>query len=94
MIRLLVTGAGGMVGREVVEAARGRGWDVVGLGRAELDVTDRAAVLATVAAVRADAVLNAAAYTRVDEAEADAEMARRLRHHLRLAAGAPCPLAR
>jgi len=77
VIRLLVTGAAGMVGREVVEAGRGRGWDVVGLGRAELDVADQAAVRATVAAARADAVLNAAAYTRVDEAEADEEAARR-----------------
>jgi dTDP-4-dehydrorhamnose reductase len=66
-----------MVGREVVEAAHGRGWDVVGLGHAELDVAERAGVLATVAAVRADAVLNAAAYTRVDEAEANEETARR-----------------
>ena len=81
MTRLLVTGAAGMVGREVVEAGRGRGWDVVGLDRAELDVADRAAVRARVTATGADAIVNAAAYTRVDEAEADEEAARRTNAH-------------
>ncbi len=76
-MRLLVTGAGGMVGREVIEAGRERGCEVVGLGRGELDVADRAAVRATVAASGVDAVINAAAFTRVDEAEADEEAARR-----------------
>ena len=44
-MRLLVTGAGGQLGHDVVAAADAAGDDVVGLGHAELDVTDRDAVL-------------------------------------------------
>jgi dTDP-4-dehydrorhamnose reductase len=68
-MRLLVTGAAGMLGSDVVRAAAQH--DVVALGRAELDVTDRAAVHAAVRAARPDAVVNCAAWTDVDAAEAD-----------------------
>lgn len=64
-MKYLVTGARGMLGSDLVEALFGR--DVTVLGRADLDVTDRDAVRD---AVRGhDVVLNAAAYTRVDDAE-------------------------
>ncbi|BDZ51563.1 NAD(P)-dependent oxidoreductase [Frondihabitans sucicola] len=63
--RYLVTGARGMLGSDLVEALFGR--DVTLLGRADLDVTDRGAVLAAVEGH--DVVINAAAYTRVDDAE-------------------------
>jgi dTDP-4-dehydrorhamnose reductase len=65
--RYLVTGATGMLGADLVSALDGR--SVTALGRSELDVTDVDAVRA---AVRGhDVVLNAAAYTRVDDAETD-----------------------
>lgn len=70
--RILLTGSGGMLGRDLLDALAGR--DVVALGRAELDVTDAAAVDAAVA--DADVVVNAAAYTRVDDAEAHEGQAR------------------
>jgi dTDP-4-dehydrorhamnose reductase len=63
--RYLVTGARGMLGSDLVEALFGR--DVTILGRADLDVTDRDAVLAAVEGH--DVVINAAAYTKVDDAE-------------------------
>ena len=66
-----------MVGSEVVAAASESGWDVIGLSHAQLDVGDRAAVRAAVVSARPHVVLNAAAYTRVDAAESDAEAARR-----------------
>jgi len=56
-----------MLGSDLVEALAGR--DVTALTRAELDITDAAAVMAAVAGH--DVVLNAAAYTRVDDAEID-----------------------
>ena len=56
-MRLLVTGAGGQLGADLVHVARGH--DVVGPTRAELDVTDPAAVEKAVKEVRPDAVLNA-----------------------------------
>ena len=64
-LRYLVTGARGMLGTDLVEALFGR--DVTVLGRADLDVTDRAAVLDAVEGH--DVVFNAAAYTKVDDAE-------------------------
>ena len=68
-MRLLVTGAGGQLGADLVALA-GR-HEVVGLGRAELDVTDLAAVEKAVVDAGAEVVLNAAAYTAVDAAETD-----------------------
>ena len=71
-MKLLVTGADGQVGRELLALVPARGHDVVGTDVASLDITDAAAVRAAVAAVRPDAVVNAAAYTAVDRAETDA----------------------
>ena len=74
-MRLLVTGAAGMLGRDVTAAAVRAGHDVTPLSRRELDVCDPAAVASAVAAVRPDAIVNCAAWTDVDGAEADAQSA-------------------
>ena len=74
-MKLLVTGAAGMLGRDVMLAAGNAGHDVVGFGRAELDVTDAAALEKKFDLERPDVVINCAAWTDVDgaeEAEADA----------------------
>jgi dTDP-4-dehydrorhamnose reductase len=60
-----------MLGGDLVAACRDRGHDVVGLTRAELDVTDRTAVATALVSLRPDAVANCAAYTDVDGAETD-----------------------
>ena len=65
MSRYLVTGATGMLGMDLQEALVGR--EVTALGRADLDVTDAAAVVSVVAGH--DVVINCAAYTKVDDAE-------------------------
>ncbi|MEA2355733.1 MAG: dTDP-4-dehydrorhamnose reductase [Solirubrobacteraceae bacterium] len=75
MTRVLVTGAGGMLGRDVVGAAGAGGLEAVGLGRAELDITDPAAVGAALGDVRPDVVVNCAAWTDVDGAEDHEEAA-------------------
>ncbi|MGW4635806.1 dTDP-4-dehydrorhamnose reductase [Nocardia sp. NPDC004415] len=67
--RLIVTGARGLLGREILRLAPA----AEGLGRAELDITDRAAVDAVL--VPGAVVLNCAAYTAVDAAETDREAA-------------------
>jgi dTDP-4-dehydrorhamnose reductase len=77
-MRLLVTGAGGMLGRDVVEAARSRGHDVAGLARRQLDITDGRAVADALTAHRPDTVINCAAYTDVDGAEANEAEAMRV----------------
>jgi dTDP-4-dehydrorhamnose reductase len=63
---VLVTGAGGQVGREVVEQFGAR---AIGLDHGALDVTDAAAVSATVAQHRPAAIVHCAAYTAVDACE-------------------------
>jgi dTDP-4-dehydrorhamnose reductase len=68
-MRLLVTGAAGMLGRDVVAAAESAGHDVIALARRDLDIADTGAVQAAVAAARPDAVVNCAAWTDVDGAE-------------------------
>jgi dTDP-4-dehydrorhamnose reductase len=75
-MRILVTGAGGLLGSALVRQAQRRGHDVVALDRAALDVTDASSVARTVASAAPDAVVNCAAYTAVDRAEAEPELAR------------------
>ena len=70
-MRLLVTGAAGMLGQDVTAAAKRAGHDVTPLSRRELDVCDAAAVAAAVTAARPDAIVNCAAWTDVDGAEAN-----------------------
>src|SRR4051812_15291866 len=64
-MRVLVTGAGGMLGRDMVSALSGV--EVTGVTRGDLDVTDATAVAAAVPGH--DVVVNAAAWTDVDGAE-------------------------
>ena len=71
---VLVTGAGGQLGRAALRALGDRG---VGLDRAALDVTDPDAVAAAVATHRPELILHAAAWTDVDGAEAEREAATR-----------------
>jgi dTDP-4-dehydrorhamnose reductase len=72
-VRLLVTGGGGQLARDVVRACPDD--HVVSLSRAELDVTDEAAVVAAVRDHAPDAVINTAAMTDVDGCEADPDQA-------------------
>jgi len=67
---ILVTGAGGMLGREVLAAATARGLDCVGLARGELDITDAGAVRAAIGRHSPETIINCAAWTDVDGAEA------------------------
>ena len=77
-MRVVVTGAGGMLGRDVQRAARERGDEVVALARDELDITDTGAVDEAIAGARPDAVVNCAAWTNVDGAEEDETEATRV----------------
>jgi dTDP-4-dehydrorhamnose reductase len=74
-MKLLVTGAAGMLGRDVVLAAGNAGHDVVGFGRTEMDVTDAAALERKFEQERPDVAINCAAWTDVDGAEEPEEAA-------------------
>ena len=76
-MRVLVTGAQG----QVVTAMRERapeGVEAIALGRPALDLADPASVRRAFEGVRADVVVNAAAYTAVDKAEAEEDLATRI----------------
>jgi dTDP-4-dehydrorhamnose reductase len=68
-MKVMVTGAGGMLGRDVVLAAQNAGHEVTALARTDLDVTDADAVAARIERDRPGAVINCAAWTDVDGAE-------------------------
>lgn len=74
-LRLLVTGAAGQLGVDVVEHAESIGDDVTGVDHAGLDITDPDAVRELVRVLRPDAVINAAAYTAVDACESNTDHA-------------------
>ncbi|HEX9041711.1 MAG TPA: dTDP-4-dehydrorhamnose reductase [Trebonia sp.] len=69
MTRWLVTGAAGMLGRDLTDLLRLRGEEFTALARADLDIADAAAVRAAVSSVKPDVVVNCAAWTAVDAAE-------------------------
>lgn len=82
-MRVLVTGASGQVGSEVVAelerrssvVVKGTGLDVIAAERSRLDVADRDAVLAVVTSIEPDVVIHPAAWTAVDACEEDPDRA-------------------
>jgi dTDP-4-dehydrorhamnose reductase len=74
-VKVLVTGAGGQLGRALVARAP-EGVELVAARSSDLDVADGAAVLTGVEHLRPGLIVNAAAYTAVDQAESEAERAR------------------
>ncbi|MGZ4758727.1 MAG: dTDP-4-dehydrorhamnose reductase [Acidimicrobiales bacterium] len=72
-MKVLITGAGGQVGRELVDVFAGH--DVTGFDHRTLDVADRDAVLGAVTSIRPDVIVNSAAYTAVDACETETDTA-------------------
>jgi dTDP-4-dehydrorhamnose reductase len=70
-MRILITGATGMLGQDVRSAAESAGHEATALARAELDICDPRAVEAAVRSTGAETVINCAAWTDVDGAEAE-----------------------
>jgi dTDP-4-dehydrorhamnose reductase len=77
-MRVLVTGAGGLLAAAIIREFELAGETLVALGRADLDITDPAQVHEAIAGARPDLVVNCAAFNDVDGAEADAAAALRL----------------
>ena len=74
-MRVLLTGAGGQIGRALV-ASCPQNVELLALDREDLDITDAAAVAASIGSIRPELIVNAAAYTAVDKAESEPQLAR------------------
>lgn len=90
-MKTLVLGANGQLGQTLVKSAPAD-TDVTALSSSALDVTDAGKVLKRVREIQPDLIINAAAYTAVDKAEAEADIAGAVNHygagHVALAAAA------
>lgn len=75
-MKLLVTGAFGMLGCDVVRAGERAGHELVGLAHSQLDLTDADAVEGAIQRIRPEAAVNCAGWTDVDGAETHPEQAR------------------
>ena len=77
MRRIAVTGSKGQVATALAERA-GNGVEIIALARPAFSLEDRASVLAGLEAARPDVIVNAAAYTAVDKAESEEDLAFRV----------------
>lgn len=68
-MKLLVTGAAGQLGHDVVTEAQKNNIEVIGVDVAEMDITDREKVSSVISEIHPDAVIHCAAWTAVDAAE-------------------------
>ncbi len=75
-MRVLVTGAKGQLGTDVMDELAGRGLEGIGVDIDEMDITDGEAVMKVIGDAGADAVIHCAAYTAVDAAEDNEELCR------------------
>lgn len=74
-MKILITGANGMVARATTDYCRSIGDEVSALARQEMDIADLESVRESLERVRPDVVINCAAYTNVDGAESESESA-------------------
>lgn len=70
-MKVLITGANGQVGHELAAVCAAAGDDVVAAGHAELDLARRDQVVGTICELEPEVVVNAGAWTAVDDCEAD-----------------------
>lgn len=77
-MRILVTGAKGQLGTDLMNELAKRGLDGVGVDVEEMDITDAEACRRVILSSNVDAVIHCAAYTAVDAAEDNVELCRRI----------------
>jgi dTDP-4-dehydrorhamnose reductase len=77
-VKIAVTGKSGQVVTSLLERGAIAGHAMIALGRPELDLADPASIARTLEAVAPDVVISAAAYTAVDKAETESEMAHKV----------------
>lgn len=74
-MRILLTGVTGQVGHHLKPVLEARGWDVIAPTRDTLDLADPDSIVRTVREVKPQLIINPAAYTAVDKAESEPELA-------------------
>ncbi len=74
MSKILVTGIAGQVGQELTQTLVPLG-EIVGLSRQQLDLTQPDLIRDAIATIKPDIIINAAAYTTVDKAETESDLA-------------------
>jgi len=74
-VKILVTGANGQLGADVVRLFSEKGHDVIGLDRVKLDITDDKMCNRVINELQPEAIIHCAAYTAVDNAETDQDNA-------------------
>jgi len=74
-MKVVITGNKGMLGRDLVERLWNAGFDLIGVDIGELDITRLDNVLDCLKSFDPDLVINCAAYTAVDKAESEPELA-------------------
>ncbi|MEH7115668.1 dTDP-4-dehydrorhamnose reductase [Neobacillus niacini] len=74
-MRVVVTGAAGQLGQDVLLELERKNHQAFGTDRQQLDITNEEAVIAYISEVKPDVILHCAAYTNVDGAEANEETA-------------------
>jgi len=74
-MRIAVTGQAGQVVTSLIERGQAAGHEVIAIGRPALDLADPASVVRALEAAKPDAIVSAAAYTAVDKAETESDLA-------------------
>lgn len=74
-MRILVAGGQGQVGSALAKMGKEQGLDLIALGRSDLDITDAPSIVAAFEKYQPELLINAAAYTAVDKAESEADLA-------------------
>jgi len=75
IVKLLITGASGQLGTDLVLSAQKSGHEVIATNHASLDITDKSLVGRVVGEAKVDAIIHAAAWTAVDACESDPQKA-------------------
>ncbi len=74
MNKIIVTGANGQLGYDVVEFLDKKGYNVVGFKREDSDLIDLESITKAITDLKPDAIIHCAAYTAVDKAEDESEL--------------------